>query len=215
MLLPQVIFKYSKIYDRRWQEVYILRRNLNSTEQSLLHFYPTPEEITTYLDIIKPLWQHEEGKILRALSEITTLTWEAKIISCYVVGQVKAFSDPLTLPVFLNDPTLFIDMLIHELIHQLFMQPGNQKRLQPVWEYINKSYPNETQITKTHIPLHAIHSYLYHTFYTEERRQRDIQRAKKKNAVNYIRAWEIVEQKAYRTIMEDLRSFTSPVSAHT
>src|SRR5207302_6251719 len=105
------------------------------------------------------------------------------------IGWGRAFSDPLTILIRPKDPTLFIDYLIHELIHQIFIQKDNYRHSKQAWEYINKTYHQESQITRNHIPLHAIHTQIYKTFYGEERLQRDINQAKEIGATDYIQAW--------------------------
>lgn len=160
------------------------------------------KEVLKYIKNVEKIWRKNEKKILSELSRITGLKWKEDFIYCYVVGSCRPFSDPLTMPMY-NDKNYFIDTLIHELIHQLFTQEGNIKQTSKAWKYVERKYRSETGKTRTHIPLQAILSYIYITFFDEKRLKKDI--ISKSFFYDYKRAWQIVQQEGYQNIIRDFR----------
>lgn len=67
-----------------------------------------------------------------------------------------------------------MDVLIHELIHQLFIQEGNVRRARRSWAAIGRCYRRESERTQIHIPLHAIHAFIYLALFGRKRLERDI-----------------------------------------
>ena len=131
--IPVVIFKYSWIYDQTWKEGLIGKKSKK---------YPSSRRILNYIKKVEKLWRKEKKRVLLELSKITHLGWKSKVIYCYVVGRCRPFSDPLTMPIYEKYPDYFIDVLTHELIHQLFIQ--NEKELEKSWHYIWRKYKRET-----------------------------------------------------------------------
>jgi len=193
MKTPKILFKYSWIYDQNWKE-WIKNYKTKNLK------YPSTKKVLNYTVKVEKIWRNYEKNILSELSRITGLKWKEDFIYCYVVGNCRPFSNPLTMPVY-NDKGYFVDTLIHELIHQLFTQEGNMKQTTEAWKYINRKYRNETVRTRTHIPLHAILSYIYIIFFDEKRLKRDI--ISKSFFYDYKRAWQIVQQEGYQNIIHE------------
>jgi len=195
--MPKIIFRYSRIYDG------FLKTGLTGKKFQ----YPsekTKRKILNYVEKVKNLWSKDEKKILAEISKITKLKWREKIIYCYVVEKGNwSFSDPLTISILPNNKKvdIFIDTLVHELIHRIFASRENFLRSKNGWKYIYRKYKNETEKTKIHIVIHAFHNYLYLKFYNEKRLKRDIQWAKQYK--DYKRAWEIVQKEGYNRIIKE------------
>lgn len=187
-MIPKVIFRYSWIYDEIWKK----GKRKHTSEKKILN----------YIKSIEKIWRKYEKSILKELSKITGLKWKETKINCYVVGRCIPFSDPLTMPVYKNKD-YFIDVLIHELIHNLFIQKGNYKKSRKAWNYIFRKYKTETKKTKIHIPLHAFHSHIYFKFFNKKRLERD----KKfiKHLKDYRRSWKMVEKEGYENIIKEFR----------
>jgi len=193
-MIPKIIFKYSWIYDQNWKEwIKIYKRKTGK--------YPTTKQIINYITKVEKLWKKDEKKILEELSEVSGLKWKSKFIYCYIVGRCIPFSDPLTLPVYDKYPDYFIDVLVHELIHQLFTQDGNLKRSEKVWAYINRKFKKESFNTRIHIPLHALHSHIYLKFFDENRLKRDINLVK--FFPDYKKSWGLVQKMGHKKIIEE------------
>ena len=94
-------------------------------------------------------------------------------------------------------------MLTHELIHQLFTQKGNYEKSRKAWAYIHKKYRKESQKTKIHVPLHAIHSHIYLKFFGEKRLERDMEIMERNK--DYKNSWEIVKNDGYENIIKEFR----------
>jgi len=189
MNYPKIVFKYSWIYDQIWKEVLLDKKKK----------YPLPRKILNYIKKVEKIWRKEEKKVLTELTRITYLKWKVKSISCYIVGRCKPFSEPLTMPIYEKYPDYFIDVLTHELIHQLFIQ--NEKELEKSWHYIWRKYKRETNKTKIHIPLYAIHSYIYYKFFNEKRLKRDIKLIS--FLPDYKKSWQIVQKESYKDIINE------------
>lgn len=187
-MIPKIVLRYSWVYDEQWK---------NSSKKKKR--YPSPKRIERFVKKVEKLWRIDERKILNELQNVTKLKWK-RDITCYVVGEGIAFSDPLTLPMIEKYPDYFIDILIHELLHQLlFVQ--NEVETKKAWAYIFKKYKKEALNTKIHIPVHAVHKHIYMKFFNESRLKRDINLVKFKP--DYRRAWEIVQKDGYQNIINE------------
>jgi len=194
MRTPKIIFTYSLTYDqncKEWTKLFLKKRVK----------YPSSRKVISYTKEVKTLWKKYEKRILEELSRITGLKWKEDEIPCYVVGRIIPFSDPLTLPFYEKHPDYFIDVLVHELIHQLFTQNGNLKRSEKAWKFINRKYKKESRNTRIHIPVHAFHSHIYLKFFDENRLRRDINLIK--SAPDYIKSWELVKKTGYKKIIDE------------
>jgi len=188
MNIPKIIFKYSWIYDQTWKEGLIGKKSKK---------YPSSRQILNYIKKIEKLWGKEEKRVLLELSKISHLKWKSKFIYCYVVGRCRPFSDPLTVPVYEKHPDYFIDVLTHELIHNLFIQ--NFERMEKGWRYFYRKYKKESERTKHHILLHAIHAHIYLKFYDEKRLKRDIDFPIR----DFKKSWQIVQKERYKNIINE------------
>jgi len=193
MVIPKIIFKYSRIYDEIWREGFLGK---NSRE-----YYPSERKILNYIKKVEKLWREHERKVLTELSNITHLKWKVRSIYCYVVGKCKPISEPLTLPLYEKHPDFFIDMLIHELIHNLFTQEGNLKKTKRAWNYFRSKYKKESPRTIIHIPLQAIHTHIYLKFFNDRRLKRNITRDQQFR--DYHRAWQIIQKEGHKNIINE------------
>jgi hypothetical protein len=199
-MIPKIRFIYSTIYDNHWKE----NAQYNPTYKIMRNEkYPSQEEIKKYMKKIQKEWGKIEGNILKELAKIAHLKWSAKYIRAYVVGYATPFSDPLTIPIYPNNFSWFIDVLTHELIHQLFFQKGNDEKTRKAWNYFFKRYSRETERTIIHIPLHAIHAHIYKKYYPKERFEREINIMKR--FPDYKRSWDIVMQETPEKILTEWR----------
>jgi hypothetical protein len=201
MNIPKIVFKYSSIYDDLFKENYLKEQKGNDEKSDS---YPTAEEIEKFIDVLKKKWEPKEKSILEELSKITTLQWKEDKIICYVVGRTIAFSDPLTIPAYTGYEEYAVDVLTHELIHQLFTQKGNYERSYESWRNIHKKYASYSDNTRIHIPLEAVHKALYLNLFDDNRLKRD------KDFLSlipdYKTAWDVVEKEGYQNIIKDFIS---------
>jgi len=201
-MIPKIEFRYSWVYDANWKK-WIKTYDVPKLNRSKDLSYKVIEK---YIAKVEKLWRKDEVKVLTELSKISVLKWKTKHIICYVVNEAIPFSDPLTVSVYLDSPDFFVDVLVHELIHQLYLQPGNLRSAKKLWAHINKKYANVSYATRIHIPLHAMHEHIYRKFFNEKRLKRDIRFASKFLPA-YKQAWQIVEKEGYKNIIAEFKQY--------
>jgi len=77
--------------------------------------------------------------------------------------------------------------------------------LEKIIDFFEKVYPDHNQRTRNHILVHAGHKHLYLNVLKEPRRlTRDI--ASCKDAPDYAKAWEIVEERGYQKIIDEFKA---------
>lgn len=193
MAVPRIYFKYSWIYDEHWREVYTDDKN-----------YPSYKKTKENLLKVEKEWRKSENDILKELSKISGLKWKKKGITCYVVGRCVSFSDPLTIMCHKKYPVNYaVDVLTHELVHQLFIQEGNEESATKAWAYFHKKYKTEDFNTIIHIPLHAMHHHIFMKFFGEKRLQREIDFMN--DLPDYKKSWDIVLEEGAENIIERFR----------
>ncbi len=185
----RIIFKYSWIYDQQWKKWIKLY-------DTKIEDYPSTEEVLSYIDNIKGIWQKDEKRILEEISRFTKLKWGDRDILCYIVGNCIPFSDPLTMGTNYDEPSDFVDMLTHELIHEILDEADKS-----CWEYIYRKYKKESQKVKNHIPVHAVHSHVLLTLFGKERLEKSIKFLDR--LPDYKRSWDIVLRDGYENIIEN------------
>lgn len=172
------------------------------------------KRISNFIKKVEPKWRKIEGKILAELSRVSGLKWSEPKIKCYVTThQLDApFSDPLTIGILYgkNDEHTapagyFLDILVHELIHQLFIQQGQNKKFQyAYWKQINKHKKEHFNVT-IHILLHALLKHLLLKYFGKEMLKKEFEGSKK--LCDYNRAWQIVEKEGYQNIISEFRKY--------
>lgn len=192
MMIPEIKIRYSWIYDSKWREIYKLRKGKE--------VYPKWERVARYSREIKNPWKRIEKRVLRGISKISGLKWKEKEIIVYVVGRCRPFSIPLTIPMK-EDKKDFIDILVHELIHNIFTQ--NRKIFERYRRYANKKYKKLDMSTLNHIPLFAIHKKILLESFSKKRVEKELEKAGKSKHPEYKKAWDIVEKEGYKEIIEE------------
>lgn len=195
-MIPVINIRYSKIYDHKF-------RNEKSRAR-----YPKTSEILDYVDMVRGEWYLNGRKILKEIARITGLKWRDPFTICYVATEGRSFSDPLTIKILGTDKKFiikedFVDMLTHELIHQIFIQNG--KRADGAEMATIGDYVEEPPHTTAHILTHAVHKHIYLKFFGSSRLKKDIERARKPKNREYRRAWEIVEDEGHLNLLRRFR----------
>lgn len=192
MSIPKIEFCNSWIYDQKWKEYYA-----DSKVE-----YPSYEKLAGKIKRIEKAWQKNGDAILREIEKTSGLKWQEKKIQCFVVGYCLPFSYPLTISLdnrYSVDYT--VDVLTHELIHQIFIQ--NDKRLDKTWSYFFRKYKGEEFNTVIHIPVHAIHYFVFMKLLGRERLRREIDFISKYS--DYKRAWDIVFEERAENVMTEFK----------
>ncbi len=199
-MIPKIEFRYSYIYQ---EEVHLPKiKNYNRKKWE--------KEVDRFLLQVEKEWVKTSKSILKYMQDITGLKWKENKIICYVINLSESgpISDPLTIPIklkykkdiFTLTVDRFIDMLIHELIHNLFIQ--NENKIDNYFgELINKKYKNMSWNTKIHIPVHAIHKKIFDKFFEEGRLKKEIEACS--YYPEYKKAWEIVLEEGEDEIIKN------------
>ncbi len=160
-MIPDIEFRYSFVYSEMIDE----------------DDNPNEKKIYSFMESLEKEWNKKGKNVLKEIGKISGLKWQEKKIICYVVEKTVPFSDPLTLPIY-DDLSFAIDILTHELIHQIYIQGDNLKKAEKSWNFFKKKYKDENWNTIIHIPLHAMHSKIYIELFREERLIRNINKFK-------------------------------------
>ncbi len=152
-------------------------------------------------------WKPYESKILKGMTDIIDLSFRQHIVDVYIAPWFHAFSDPMVIGV-MRSPDEFIDVLTHELLHRLLTDStllSHETKLLDEWKKLFGA--NNSFVTTVHIPVHAIHKAIYLDVLGDASRlERDIAQNVKHQAKDYIAAWDYVQDKDYREIIEKLKS---------
>jgi hypothetical protein len=190
-MVPKIIFQRSWIYDHVLEPL----RGVNFK-------MPSEKDIKQRVTNIERGWKMYGPKLLKEMARITRLSWHQKITTCYLVTGIKmAWSDPLTMNTR-KDPRGAIHTLTHEMIHRLFSEEENDKKIDQNWKTFLRKYPKEDILTKNHIFLQAVHEHLLRKFFNEQE-LKGVVAFDQKNPL-YARSWEIVNKEGYQTILAQL-----------
>jgi hypothetical protein len=147
-------------------------------------------------------WSKHEKAVMREIEKVTGLKWTESFIYFYVTAGTVPFSDPLTLNMNNSQNQLF-DILVHELIHRIWVGPGNWDKIEKRWNGLMKKYKSEgSESLRAHIMVHAIHKAIFLKLFGIKALQREIKWSQK--YPEYKRAWEIVERDGYENIIKML-----------
>ena len=199
--------KYPEI---RIKDAYLLHQNA-STHLHELWAKPGDkladhEEMREVVASYQKAWRPYETKILAGMCQTTGLQFEQNIIDVYIAPWFRAFSDPLVVGITIA-PDKFIDTLTHELLHRLLTTntslPFDTDYI-IIWQKLFGK--NHTHRALVHIPVHAVHKAIYLDVLNEPARlKRDIAKMKQLGAVDYVAAWDYVEEHGYKNIIAQLK----------
>jgi DNA-binding ferritin-like protein (Dps family) len=203
-MIPKIEFRYSFIYQ---EEIHLPKIKKYDRRK-------WKKEADKFVLEVKKEWNKISNSVLNYMQKITGLEWKEKKIICYVIklSESGPISDPLTIPIklkykkdiFTLSRDRFIDMLIHELIHNIFIQ--NENKINNYFEeLINKKYKNLSWNTKIHIPVHAIHKKIFDEFFGQQRLKEEIEACS--YYPEYKKAWEIVFEEGEDKIIKNLKQF--------
>lgn len=195
--LPQVDITYSKLLDRIFT---FYCQNEPTLKKGWGNWVPLPaEKLEKNIELFHEKWEADGKQILHAVCDRLELSFHRNVIPVYVVsGSPRPFGDPVIIRADFVTPDSFIDVLTHELIHILFMD--NQDKVP--WSIFMEMFPAETPDTQNHVIVHAALKYIYlEVLKDPERLQKDINRSRKHGNNDYIRAWEIVEERGYKELI--------------
>lgn len=148
-------------------------------------------------------WKSQENKIIKGLEKITGFNFLQNYIDVFLIDVHTSYS--ISHPIIVGtagDNNKIIRMISHELIHKLTWD--NTKGID--WhEKIQKIFKTENQLAANHIMVHAILEALYTDILHQPNEIiKDINDCQKLPA--YKRAWDVVKEKGYKSIIKQLKS---------
>ena len=159
--------------------------------------FPTEEQVFGKIKIFREYCEKYNEIIIEALYEITSLQFKRNIIDVFVIS---ATNRDMSAPIIIRsryEPDEFLDVLIHELLH-VFLGDNKIKQYE---------IEGESERTKNHITLFAIHKYIYLDLLKEPYRlERNIKKSNEGDNKDYARAWEIVNNLDYLQIIKNIKS---------
>lgn len=202
MLTPKIRFVWSYIYQEEIHNLNLIDYDRNESEKY----------VATFLNEVNAEWGNKQEQILDEIASCCGLSWPRITIPCYVLEQSThgPISDPLTIPIQLYDggelhalsPTRFVDMLIHELIHVLFIQ---HDKVDLYFDYILKKHSDLSENAAAHIIIHAIHKHVFLTVFDQDRLDEELEASSW--YPDYKLAWDIVEKEGYETIIDEFKKW--------
>ncbi len=204
---PKINFVWSFVYQSDVHSVFIKTESYDYKKYEKF--------VLEFIKQLKKEWAKYERAILSYIEELTGLKWKKAEIDCYVIkiSPFYSISQPLTIPIQVEVGTevytlsldRYVDMLIHEIIHVLFVQ--NYKETDRYFDHLLKGeYKGEKFNATIHIPVHAIHKKIFLKFFDEKRLKQEIEACK--YYPDYYRSWEIVEKIGSDKIIKDLTELT-------
>jgi hypothetical protein len=163
---------------------------------------PTEDEVKERITRYRTEWERVGPKMLEGTCEALGLSFDRPVIDVYIVSlNPRPFSDPIVIKSG-HEPREFPSVLMHELLHRLFSI--NIDRVYK--EIFSEMFPSETTTTQNHVVVHAVLKYLYlDVLHDEEMLTEHIERSKKHSTAEYVRAWDVVQERGYREIIEEFK----------
>lgn len=202
----------------RIKDGYLLRQDISLHLHEL--FAKEGEELANDKDMeeivasFTEAWKPYERRIMGGMCDAIELEFRQNIIDVYIAPWFKAFSDPLVIGVT-RSPDEFVDTLTHELLHRLLTDNTKVDYdifMLPEWRKLfGESLRSGTVV---HIPVHAIHKYIYLEILDEPGRlERDINRPRKSGDSVYVESWAFVEKHGYKSIISSLKDLNNKLAA--
>lgn len=199
--MPKIRIKYNRFLDPIF--TFYCKNNPELKERGWNDWIPPEKEkVLERVKNYKEEWAKYENVILSRMCEILGLDFKRNIIDVHIVsGNSRQFSNPIIIKSGFS-PDEFVDVLTHELIHVLFQDNID---IFPT-KILDEMFLNESKTTKNHIITHAVLKFIYLDILRDfSRLERNILNSKKHSSSDYARAWEIVEEKGYLELIEDLK----------
>lgn len=188
--MQKIIIRYNPILDEMAKAHCLLSPKTAERAAQETDILIVKEKIKEY----RKLWDTFNDKVFTAIEEMTHKPFpnQRVVVNIVWVSRITE-ADGMIIPIT-HDSDGFVITLTHELMH---LSDGN---FTP--EFMEK-YKNETLQARTHIVINAMTEHLWRDVINKPEYV-DIHKArcKKNNAVDHVRAWEIVDEVGYKKIID-------------
>lgn len=206
--LPEIRITFSRLLYHG--ECHRLDLLINDGESRIAH----PQQYEEKAERYREAWKRYEKNILEGMEGALGVSFYRSVIDVTLAPYFGSKSVPLIIN-FRTDPDAFVDVLTHELLHVL--QNDNNKLqtlgrnahggLTEEWRSLFGDHERKTLV---HIPVHALHKYIYLDILNAPKRlARDIETTK--SNIPYAEAWQYVNDHDYRQIVDELRAMYSRI----
>lgn len=171
-----------------------------------------PKKFREKSERYRQAWAPHETLLLQKMTEILDVKFYRPVIDVTLAPYFGSKSTPLIINLRPSADE-FVDVLTHELLHVLLtdndkhQSNGPHARIDLMCEWKRLFGEEHDSLTLAHIPVHALHKYLYiDVLRAPERLERDIETVKKSPTGGaYVKAWDYVNNRDYTTVVNDLR----------
>ncbi len=167
------------------------------------------DEAEDKAEAYRQAWASKQDLVLAGMQKGLGLEFVSPVydvaLAPWTYGSAVSF--PLIIDMS-RDPDEFIDVLTHELFHQLFSDnqiiTSRHARAQSRLNWDQLFGAEHSGSTLVHIAVHAACKYVYLEVHNEPYRlERDIEHAKP--LPDYAKAWEFVEHHGYKRIIQQIK----------
>lgn len=165
--------------------------------------YLPSEKLLEITDRYRTEWTKHEEKILPAMQDVFELEFYKPVIDVHIAPMFIPKSDPLIINNTL-DPDQFIDVLTHELFHNLLTDNKTYKGGKSLAGRWMKMY-GLSRLGAVHVLIHAGMKYIYLDVHKDKSRLVRDQERSGKLPSGYSESWEYVENHDYKELIEDFK----------
>ncbi len=187
---PRIEFRYSWPYDQE--------NRLRFTDP----LYPHGDTIREFIPQAAAVWKGSERRLISAISKVSGLPWLEQEIVCYLVGRGIPISDPLIMPVYENQPGIFIERMLYCLVERLIMHPANLRSKHAFWEHMFRSLSSEGIKVARMVPVNSVYREIREKYYGQDK---PAEESLISTNPDYRRAWEIVSSMGHAEVIGRLR----------
>ncbi len=125
----------------------------------------SPETYEVRTEEYRKAWANYQTTILQGMTEVLDLSFYRPVIDVTLAPYFGHKSTPLIIN-FRPDPDRFVDVLTHELLHVLQTDNTKHQELGPhstvdLLAEWRRLFGEHERVMLVHIPLHALHKYIY------------------------------------------------------
>lgn len=184
---PELVIKYGKLIDP-FLKVYVENKY---PDFEFMELYKVKEKVKNF----RKEWRKYENLFFEGLKKIN-LEFKRNRIDVFIVTATdRDMSSPLIIRSRYSEKE-FINVLFHELLHNLFNDIN-----------LEKEYFLETETTRKHIYVFAILTYLFKDVLNEpERTEMEKEKSNPEKNGDYYKAWKIVGKEGYKNIIEKIKT---------
>lgn len=187
-MIPNVNIKYGKLIDPFFKE--FVSVNYEGYK------FPTYQEVEEKISLFKKTWAEKGPEFISFLYRTTGLEFKRNTIDCFIVSATpRDMSAPLIIRSRYSEEE-FLDSIRHELIH-VFLSDNKLKKIE--------GFNNESKTTINHIKVFALLEKYYKEVLKDEDNLIRLKNKSDEKNPDYLRAWEIVEEKGYQNIVSIIK----------